>query len=129
TDVKPFEYVDAKVPYYPAGKQWGKTADPLTKMQRPLDPAESLKHMVTPVGFEVKLFASEPQLGGKPLCMNWDQRGRLWVGVSVDYPNERQPEGQGRDKIVILEDTDGDGVANRVTEFADKLRIPTSIHF
>src|SRR5262249_4471050 len=59
----------------------------------------------------------------------WDERGRLWVAVTVDYPNERQPEGKGRDRILILEDTDGDGVADKVTVFADKLSIPTSIAF
>lgn len=125
-DVKPFEYVEAKVPFYPPGKAWG-TAESRNKMQKPFEPSESVKHMVTPVGFEARLFASEPQLGGKPICMNWDERGRLWVAVTVDYPNERQPEGQGRDRIVICEDTDGDGQANKFTVFADKLSIPTSL--
>jgi putative membrane-bound dehydrogenase-like protein len=129
TDVKPFEYVDATIPYYPPGQGWGKTAEPIRKMQKPLDPAESLKHVIVPVGFEVKLFASEAQLGGKPICMNWDERGRLWVAITRDYPNERQPEGQGRDRIVVCEDTDGDGVADKFTVFADKLSIPTSLTF
>ena len=128
-DLKPFEYAEAKIPFYAAGKQWGKQGEPIRKMQKPVEPAESMQHMITPVGFEVKLFAREPQFGGKPLCLNWDERGRLWVGVSVDYPNERQPEGKGRDKILILEDADGDGMADLVTEFADKLSIPTSIAF
>lgn len=129
TDVKPFEYVEAKVPFYPASKQWGKLGEPQTKMQKPLDPAESMKHFVTPVDFEVRLFANDQQLGGKPTCMTWDERGRLWVGISVDYPNELQPEGKGRDKIIICEDTDGDGVADHIIEFADNLSIPTSIAF
>ncbi len=128
-DVKPFEYVPARVPYYPPSKGGGKTAEPLTRMQKPLDPAESMKHMVTPVDFELKLFASEPQLGGKPICMNWDERGRLWVAVTVDYPNHLQPAGQGHDRIIICEDTDGDGVADKFTVFADKLSIPTSLTF
>jgi putative membrane-bound dehydrogenase-like protein len=128
-DVRPFDYVPAKVPFYPAGKSWGTTAEPLTRMQKPLEPAESLKHFVTPVGFEVKLFASEPQLGGKPIAMNWDERGRLWVAVTVDYPNEKQPEGRGRDRIVVCEDTDGDGVADKFTVFADRLSIPTGLAF
>jgi len=125
-DVKPFEYVEvgAKIPDYKQGT--GKT---LSQMQKPLDPAESMKHIVHPVDFELKLFASEEQLGGKPICMNWDEQGRLWVAVTVDYPNKLQPEGQGHDRILILEDTDGDGKADKVTVFADKLSIPTSLTF
>jgi putative membrane-bound dehydrogenase-like protein len=130
TDVTPFEYVEANVPYYPPGRSWGTTADPIKRMQKPLTSAESLKHVVTPVDFEVKLFANEEQLGGgKPICMNWDERGRLWVAVTLDYPNEKQPDGQGRDRILVLEDTDGDGKADKVTVFADKLSIPTSLTF
>src|SRR5262249_49724417 len=69
------------------------------------------------------------QIGGKPICMNWDERGRLWVAVTVDYPNEMQREGNGHDKIIILEDTKGTGQADKVTTFADKLSIPTSLVF
>src|SRR5205814_10405091 len=47
----------------------------------------------------------------------------------VDYPNEKQSDGKGRDRIVICEDTDGDGKADKVTVFADKLSIPTSLTF
>jgi putative membrane-bound dehydrogenase-like protein len=129
TDVKPFEYVDANVPFYPPSPRWGVTAAPLKKMQKPLDPAESVKHYVTPVGFEMKLFVAEDQLGGKPICMNWDERGRLWVAVTVDYPNDKQPDGQGHDRILICEDTKGEGRADKITTFADKLSIPTSLTF
>src|SRR5205814_5423557 len=127
-DAKPFQYADAKIPYYPAGEKWGTLSKSAMKMQLPVDPAESMKHMVTPVDFEVKLFASDPQIK-RPICMNWDERGRLWIAESVDYPNERKPPGQGRDRIVICEDTDGDGVADKFTVFADKLSIPTSFTF
>jgi putative membrane-bound dehydrogenase-like protein len=129
TDVKPFEYTDARVPFYPAGRQWGITGEPFHQMQKPLDPAESMKHFVTPAGFEVQLFASEPELGGKPISMNWDERGRLWVCVTVDYPNNKQPPGQGHDRIVICEDTKGTGRADKFTVFADKLSLPTSLTF
>jgi uncharacterized protein len=128
TDVKPFEYVEANIPFYPPSRQWGKIGDPIKKMQKPVDPEESLKHMVRPVGFEPVLFAAEPQIG-KPLCMAWDERGRLWIAETVDYPNELQPPGAGRDRIRICEDTDGDGRADKFTVFADKLSIPTSITF
>ncbi|HZT82882.1 MAG TPA: PVC-type heme-binding CxxCH protein, partial [Gemmataceae bacterium] len=129
TDVKPFEYVEAKIPFYPPGERWGTLAEPLRKMQKPLPPEESAKHYVHPADLEMKLFATEAQLGGKPICLNWDERGRLWVAITADYPNEKQPEGKGRDRILILEDTDGDGRADKVTVFADKLSIPTSLAF
>ncbi len=87
-----------------------------------------MKHFVTPVELEVKLFAAEPQIR-RPICMNWDERGRLWIAETVDYPNNRQPAGEGHDRIVICEDTDGDGVADKFTVFADKLSIPTSFTF
>ncbi len=124
-DVKPFEFEPAKIPFYaPPG---GGKHDPISKMQKPLSTEESMKHFVTPVDFEVKVFVTETQLGGKPICMNWDEQGRLWVGITMDYPNEMKPKGEGRDRIVICEDTDGDGVCDKVTTFADKLSIPTSI--
>ncbi|HVW00354.1 MAG TPA: PVC-type heme-binding CxxCH protein, partial [Planctomycetaceae bacterium] len=125
-DVAPFEFTEAKIPFYPAGKQWGTQAEPITKMQKPLEPAESQKHYVTPVGFELQLFAAEPDIG-KPICMAWDERGRLWLAETVDYPNELQKPGQGRDRIRICEDADGDGKADKFTVFAEKLSIPTSI--
>jgi putative membrane-bound dehydrogenase-like protein len=123
-DVKPFEYVEAKVPFYPPR---GGAKGPLSKMQKPLSVDESLKHFVTPVDFEVKVFVTEKELGGKPIAMAWDEQGRLYVAVTVDYPNDRQPAGEGRDKILLCEDTNGDGVCDKVTVFADKLSIPTSV--
>jgi putative membrane-bound dehydrogenase-like protein len=127
-DVKPFEYKEANVPFYPPG---GRGAGrELKQMQLPLDPAESMKHIVHPDNLELRPFATEEQLGGgKPISMNWDERGRLWVAVTMDYPNEMQPEGKGRDRIIILEDTKGTGRADKVTIFADKLSIPTSLVF
>lgn len=120
--LKPFEYKDAKIPFYP---KFGGKGGPLTQMQLPLEPAESMKHFVHPTDFELKLFVSEPQIK-RPICMNWDERGRLWIAESVDYPNNR---GEGNDRIVICEDTKGTGVADKFTVFADKLSIPTSFTF
>ena len=87
-----------------------------------------MKHMHVPEGFEVQLFASEPDIA-RPIAMTWDERGRLWIAETVDYPNNLQPEGQGHDRIKICEDTDGDGKADRFTVFADKLSIPTGLTF
>src|SRR5581483_980772 len=128
TDVKPFEFVDVgkKIPNYrPRGGQ----GEPLTTMQKPLPAEESQKHLVVPKGFRAELFVTEKELGGKPICMAWDERGRLWAALTMDYPNELNPPTRGRDKIVICEDTDGDGRADKVTVFAEGLSIPTSICF
>ncbi|MSU79424.1 MAG: c-type cytochrome [Gemmataceae bacterium] len=125
TDVKPFEYQDAKIPFY-APKAGAK--GPLTRMQLPLPVDESMKHFVHPTDFLLKRFASDPQIK-RPICMNWDERGRLWIVESVDYPNNLQRNGDGSDRLVICEDTDGDGVADKFTTFADKLSIPTSFIF
>ncbi|MCS6976097.1 MAG: c-type cytochrome [Gemmatales bacterium] len=126
-NLPPFEYVEANIPFYPPGQRWGVTGEPIRKMQKPLSPDRSLRHYVHPVGFELRLFASEELLGGKPIAMNWDHRGRLWAALTQDYPNDLQPEGRGNDRIVICEDTDGDWRADKVTVFADKLSIPTSV--
>lgn len=125
---RPFEQMAGRLPNYPAGERWGTNGEPINTMQKPLDPGESMKHMTTPVGFRPELFVAEPEIG-KPLAMNWDERGRLWIVETVDYPNELQREGEGRDRIRICEDTDGDGRADRFTVFADKLSIPTSLAF
>lgn len=131
TDVKPFEFeeVGPKIPNYIPSNRWGTLGDNLSKMQKPLPPAESIKHYSTPQGFHLELFASEPQIQGKPIAMNWDHRGRLWICETVDYPNELKDAAEGRDRIRICEDTNRDGKADRFTVFAEKLSIPTSIEF
>lgn len=121
----PFKHVEAKVPIYPDKKGGDRRK---STMQLPVEAAESMKHMIHPVEFELKLFVSEPQIK-RPICMNWDERGRLWIAESVDYPNELKKSGEGRDRITICEDTDGDGKADKFTVFADKLSIPTSFTF
>lgn len=127
-DAKPFEFVPAKLPFYPAGERWGTTREPISQMQKPLPVAESMKHYSVPKDFEMKPFVTEEKLGGgKPIAMTWDERGRLWLAMTYDYPNEMQREGEGRDKILICEDTNGDGTCDTIAEFADKLSIPTSI--
>ena len=76
-------------------------------------------------GFEVNLFASDPLLA-KPIQINFDPRGRLWVASSEVYP-QIKPGQEANDKVVILEDTNNDGKADKTTVFADKLLIPTGI--
>ncbi|MCU0704990.1 MAG: ThuA domain-containing protein [Fimbriiglobus sp.] len=126
-DKKEFEYAEAKIPFYPKSDRWGVIGEPINKMQKPLPTDKSMKHYSLPEGFELKLFADESQFDGKPLAMTWDERGRLWVSLTKDYPNELKKDGEGRDTIAVLEDTDGDGKADKTTVFADKLSIPTSL--
>jgi len=126
--LKPFEYVPAKVPLYLPKRAWGTQGQPLDRMQQPVSPDESMQHMVVPPGFEVRLFAAEPEIA-RPITMAWDHRGRLWVAESFDYPNDKHREGPGNDRIKICEDTDGDGRADKFTVFADELNIPTSLTF
>jgi len=130
TGLKPFEYVEApdKLPNYTPNAQWGTQGEPIGAMQKPLHPAESMKHLVTFPEFEVSLFAAEPEIT-KPIWLAWDERGRLWIAETVDYPNELKPEGEGRDRLKICEDTNGDGRADKFTLFVDKLSIPTSFVF
>lgn len=76
-------------------------------------------------GASINLFAHEPAVKN-PVHMNWDERGRLWVVSSPLYPHI-QPGEEDNDRIIILEDEDGDGVAEKHTVFADNLHIPTAI--
>jgi len=116
-----------QVPFYPPGGDRSGTGK-WPRMPKPLSAEASMQHMITPAGFRVELFAAEPDIR-KPVCMTWDARGRLWVAETLDYPNEIRPEGQGRDRITICEDIDGDGRADKFTVFADKLNMPTSMAF
>lgn len=89
------------------------------------NPEAELKAFVVPEGFEVNLFASEPMIQ-KPVQMNWDAQGRLWVVSSTTYPHIKPGE-EAKDQVVVLEDTDGDGKADKSTMFADGLHIPTAL--
>jgi len=122
-DIPQLQYEEvANIPNY-------EKRDPAPKFQQPLSPEQSAKLIQVPPGFELRLFASEPDIIN-PIAMNWDEKGRLWVIETIDYPNTvREEDGTGDDKIKILEDTDGDGKADKVTVFAENLNIPTSFVF
>jgi putative heme-binding domain-containing protein len=89
------------------------------------DPELERKTFIVADGFEVNLFAADPMLA-KPIQISFDPQGRLWVASSETYP-QIKPGQEARDKILILEDRDGDGVADRTTVFAGGLLIPTGI--
>lgn len=76
-------------------------------------------------GFEVSLWAENPLLA-KPIQMNFDTQGRLWVASSEVYP-QIAPGEKANDKVIILQDTQGKGVADKATVFADGLLIPTGV--
>lgn len=90
------------------------------------NPADELAAFAVAPGFEVNLFASETNGVVKPIQCRWDARGRLWVIGSTVYP-QLQPGEVPDDKILILEDTDHDGRADKSTVFARGLMIPTGI--
>ena len=90
-----------------------------------LDPEAERKTFKLPDGWQINLFAADPMVE-KPIEMNWDNRGRLWVATSQTYPQVK-PGAIPDDKIIILEDTTGSGRADKSTVFADGLLIPTAV--
>ncbi len=99
----------------------------LVRKVDPLTPAESLKAFAVADGFEMELVAASPDIG-QPMNLAFDERGRLWVTSTLEYPYAA-PLGQaGRDTIKILEDSNGDGVYDTISLFAGGLNIPTGIY-
>ncbi len=91
------------------------------------DPQSELENFELLDGYQVNLFATDPMLAN-PVHMHWDTKGRLWVACSWAYP-QLKPGDVANDKIIILEDTDGDGAADKSTVFADGLYLPTGLEF
>lgn len=92
---------------------------------------DSLKLMEIAPGFDVKLFASEemfPELA-KPVQMNFDSRGRLWVACMPTYPQWKPGDARPNDRLLILEDTNNDGRADSCKVFYDQLHCPTGFEF
>ncbi len=91
-----------------------------------LDGEEAIGKMTVAEGYKVELFASEEEFPdlASPVQMSFDNRGRLWVAVIPSYPHYRPGDERPDDKLLVLEDTDGDGKADRQTVFADGLHLP-----
>ncbi|MBP9926419.1 MAG: HEAT repeat domain-containing protein [Cyclobacteriaceae bacterium] len=87
---------------------------------------EELAGFEVPPGFEIQLFASEPNID-KPINIAFDAQGRMWVTQSFEYPFPSPLGKKSTDRITILEDTDGDGKADRFTEVSDTLNIPVGV--
>lgn len=93
--------------------------------------AEAVKTLTVPEGYKVELFASEekfPDLAN-PVKVSFDNQGRLWVATMPSYPQWRPGDAKPDDKILILEDTNGDGRADKQTIFARGLHLPLSFEF
>lgn len=95
-----------------------------------LSPQEAQKHFKAPAGFEMRLFAAEPDVVN-PVAMSFDEKGRLWVVELYEYPYEK-PKGEtrkGRDRVICLEDPDGVGHATKRTVVVEDLWLATAITF
>ncbi|WP_268034602.1 PVC-type heme-binding CxxCH protein [Algoriphagus sp. PAP.12] len=87
---------------------------------------DALKTIKVPEGYKIELFASEQEFPdlANPVQLSFDNKGRLWVATMPSYPHYKPGDPRPQDKLIILEDTDGDGKADKQTTFADNLHIP-----
>ena len=92
---------------------------------------EAISTITMAPGYEIELFASEKEFPdlANPMQLSFDNQGRLWVAVMPAYPHYRPGDPIPDDKLLILEDTDGDGKADKQTVFADGLHIPVGFEF
>lgn len=93
---------------------------------QPQSPEEELASFQILEGFQVNLFASEKDGVVKPIQMRWDERGRLWVACAVSYP-QIKPGEKPNDYVLVCEDTDGDGRADRFHKFVEGLFMPSGL--
>ena len=97
------------------------------KQAEPMAPDEAAAGFEVPDGFHVDVFASEPEVQN-PIAMAWDARGRMWVAENFTYAERSQRFDMSlRDRVLIFEDSDGDGVADKRTVFTDDVQTLTSI--
>ena len=99
----------------------------LVRKADPLPVEESLKAFDVPDGFGMELVAVSPDIG-QPMNLAFDERGRLWVSSTLEYPYAAPIGHPGRDTIKVFEDTTGDGRYDKISTFADGLNIPTGIY-
>src|SRR5437016_9888208 len=94
----------------------------------PVPAKEAPGRMTLPEGFEATLFAGEPDVV-QPIAFTFDDRGRLWVVECMSYPKWHTDPKDGADRVLIFEDTDGDGKFDKRTVFADKLSNLSGIQY
>ena len=102
---------------------WGAKKNPQPIIEKPFAPLEAAKTMQVPKGFNVTLFAGEPDIK-QPIGFCIDDRGRLWVAEANNYPDKKAGK---KDRIIILEDTDGDGRHDKRIVFYDKLEYVSGV--
>ena len=91
-----------------------------------LKPAEAVKKMAIPDGFEVSIFAAEPDIA-EPIAFCFDHKGRIWVAENFNYRTRRNHTSDPVSRIQILEDTNGDGVFDKKKTFTDKLTFTSGL--
>ncbi len=96
-----------------------------------LKSAEAVASLTVPEGYRVALFASEQEFPdlANPVQMAFDNRGRLWLATMPGYPHWKPGDPKPNDKLLILEDTNNDGKADKQTVFADGLHMPLGFEF
>ncbi len=92
---------------------------------------EALDKFTMAPGYKINLFASESEFPdlANPVQISFDNKGRLWVAVMPTYPHWKPGDPKPNDKLIILEDTDHDGKADKETTFADGLQLPLGFEF
>ena len=87
---------------------------------------DALDKLKVPAGYKIELFASEAEFTdiANPVQMSFDNKGRLWVSTMPGYPHYKPGDSKPNDKLLILEDTDNDGKADKQTVFAEGLHLP-----
>jgi putative membrane-bound dehydrogenase-like protein len=109
----------------PSAPQRPTTTSPDQYAHSGLAPEEAARAMTVPEGFKVTLFAGEPDVV-QPIAFALDDRGRVWVAEAYSYPH-RVPDAEAKDRILIFEDTNGDGTFDTRKVFADRLNLVSGI--
>lgn len=92
---------------------------------------EALEKLKVPPGYKIELFASEAEFTdlANPVQLSFDNKGRLWVATMPSYPHYKPGDAKPNDKLIILEDTNNDGKADKQTTFVDGLHLPLGFEF
>jgi mono/diheme cytochrome c family protein/glucose/arabinose dehydrogenase len=121
-DAKTTELPAVQTNYRPGGKN-----GPLEFLQG----AAATAKIAVPEGYKIEQWASEQEFPDlmNPVQMSFDNKGRLWVATMPAYPHYRPGDAMPNDKLIILEDTNNDGKADKQTTFADRLHLPMGFEF
>jgi mono/diheme cytochrome c family protein/glucose/arabinose dehydrogenase len=92
---------------------------------------DALNKLKVPAGYKIDLFASEKEFVdlANPVQLSFDNKGRLWVATMPSYPHYKPGDSKPNDKLIILEDTDNDGKADKQITFVDGLHVPVGFEF